>query len=255
MDSVHTWLSSNFLSLNPSKTVLLLVGTAQQRAKVASSLVSFADCSIPFSSSARNLGVLFDPDLSLSKHISSVCSRSFHYIRLLRQVRPSLDLKSATLVANSLVFSHLDYCNSLLYNLPETSLHRLQLVQNALARAVLPAVKRHHHISPALRSLHWLPVSQRIDYKLCVLTYKSLHNLAPPYLAELLVPYIPPRSLRSSNSCRLTVPLLKSASGRRSFSYAAPTLWNSLPLPIRLAPSLSTFCSALKTFLFPSLPP
>jgi hypothetical protein len=254
LDSVHNWLSSNYLSLNPSKTEFLLIGTVQQRAKISSALLSFSGSLLSPSDSARNLGVIFDSNLSLSKQISSVCQRSYHSIRLLRQIRSSLDLKTAILVANSLTSSNLDYCNSLYHSLPNSSLHRLQLVQNSLARAVL-GLKFHDHISPALHSLHWLPVHKRIEFKICLLTYKSLYNSAPAYLADLLNPYNPSRKLRSSNASLLSVPFVKSCAGCRSFSYSAPTLWNSLPLHVRLSPTLLSFRASLKTHLYPCYPP
>ena len=250
LESVHDWLSSNYLSLNPSKTEFLLIGTDQQRSKIASDLLSFSGSAISPSDSARNLGVIFDSDLSLSKQISSVCRRSYHSIRLLRQIRSSLDLNSAVLLANSLTSSNLDYCNSLYYSLPNSSLHRLQLVQNSLARAVL-RLKSRDHISPALHSLHWLPIHKRIEFKICLLTYKSLHNSAPSYLSNFLKPYVPSRRLRSSDASLLTIPFVKSCSGRRSFSFSAPTLWNSLPLRVRLSPTLLSFRASLKTFLYP----
>jgi hypothetical protein len=231
----------------------LLIGTVQQRAKIYSALLSFSGSLLSPSDSARNLGVIFDSNLSLSKQISSVCQRSYHSIRLLRQIRSSLDLKTAILVANSLTSSNLDYCNSLYHSLPNSSLHRLQLVQNSLARAVLD-LKFHDHISPALHTLHWLPIHQRIKFKICLLTYKSLHNDAPPYLSNLLNPYNPPRTLRSSNTSLLSIPLMKSCSGRRSFSYSAPSLWNSLPLHVRLSPTLLSFRASLKTHLYPCYP-
>ena len=162
-----------------------------------------------------------------------------------------IDHNSAVLLANSLVSSKLDYCNSLYYGLPNNSLHRLQLVQNSLARAVMPFVKRRDHITPILHKLHWLPVPQRISYKICLLTYKTLHYNSPAYLSELVKPYAPARPLRSSDSNLLCVPRLKSKAGLRSFSYAAPSLWNSLPPHIRFSSSLSAFRSSLKTFFYP----
>ena len=251
LDSIHLWLSSNYLSLNPSKTEYLLIGTGQQRAKVTLNAVTFAGCLLNPSPSARNLGITFESDLSLTKHISSVCQRSYHAIRTLRQIRSSLDHNSAVLLANSLVSCYLDYCNSLYFGLPQKSLQRLQLVQNSLARAVVPSVKRHEHITPTLRMLHWLPVQQRVRYKVCLLTYKALTCNSPSYLKDLLHPYIPARPLRSSNTNLLSIPRMDSCSGRRSFSFAAPTLWNSLPLHVRCSTTLDSFRSSLKTFLYP----
>ena len=179
LDSVHKWLSSNYLSLNPTKTEYLLIGTLQQRSRVASDLISFSGCNIHPTASAKNLGVTFDSDLSLSKHISYVCQRSYHSIRTLRQIRSSLDHNSAVLLANTLVSSNIDYCNSLYFGLPKNSLHRLQLVQNSLARAILPSVKRRDNITPALHKLDCLPVEKRIHYNIFLLTYKYIRSNSP----------------------------------------------------------------------------
>src|SRR3989442_13240810 len=129
---------------------------------------------------------------------------------------------------------------------------RLQLVQNALARVVVPTVRRSHHISPTLRSLHWLPTPQRITFKIASITFKTLQNNQPSYLLNLLIPYRPlAHSLRSSDQHLLTVPFFKSSQARRSFLFAAPTIWNSLPLALRISSSSASFHSALKTHLFP----
>jgi hypothetical protein len=251
LDSVYSWFSLNRLSVNPSKTEYLLIGTPQQRSKLTSASVSFRNKILIPSESCRNLGVVFDSDLSFKKHISNICRSSFHYIKLFRQIRSSLNNDSAIVLANSLVSSKLDYCNSLYYKLPTTTLNRLQLVQNALARVVVTNVKRSDHISPTLKKLHWLPIEKRIEFKIASLTYKTLHFKQPSYLADLLIPYNPCRLLRSSNQLKLSVPYIKSAQGRRSFCYAAPTIWNNLNDNIRSSPSITVFHARLKTYLFP----
>jgi hypothetical protein len=251
LNSVHTWLTNNRLTVNPSKTEYLLIGTPQQRSKVTNSSVSFCGNVLIDSMSCRNLGVIFDNQLSLKKHVSSVCQTSYLQIRQLRQIRSSLDINSATILANSLVSSRLDYCNSLFHALPDSTISRLQRIQNCLARVVLPYIKRSDHISPALKKLHWLPVKQRIIFKLATITYKTLHIKQPSYLLDLLQYHNPSRSLRSASQHLLTIPRIDSANGRRSFSFSAPSIWNSLPLPIRLSPTLSTFRSSIKTHLFP----
>ena len=92
------------------------------------------------------------------------------HIRNFRRIRNSLDLNSAKLLANALVTSRLDYCNGLLYGINKGLSKKLQMVQNSLARVVIPSVKRRDHITPVLRQLHWLPVEQRIIFKMAVLT-------------------------------------------------------------------------------------
>ena len=189
------------------------------------------------------LGVEFDSDLPFNHHISNICHSSFHLIRHLRQIRHYIDLNSSILFASALVSTKLDYCNSLLYNLPDTSINRLQRVQNSLARVVVPYSKRSNHITPTLVKLHWLPVKKRIEFKIATITYKVLQNKQPSYLFDILQPYNPPRDLRSSNKLLLTKPFINSALGRRFFSFAAPHIWNLLPDYLRNASSLSTFTS------------
>ena len=113
--------------------------------------------------------------------------------------------------------------------------------------------KKCKHISPVIRSLHWLSVSKQIDFKMLTLTYKCpyLYNQAPTYLQELIQPYKPEQSVRSSNKLHLKVPkaCLKSY-GNCAFTKAAPSLWNNLPLHIRECDSTDAIKSVLKTFLF-----
>src|SRR5215469_8660469 len=87
-----------------------------------------------------------------------------------------LDYNTAVSLANSLVSSRLDFCNSLLYGLPNSSIRRLQLVQNSLARVIFSMAKKRDHITPLLHELHWLPIEQRIIYKTAVITFKVLHS-------------------------------------------------------------------------------
>jgi len=251
LDQVHSWFCANRLVVNPSKTEYLLIGTSQQRSKVTNSSISFKNVLISPTVSARNLGVIFDSNLDFKSHISSICRSSFFHIRQLRQIRPSLDTNSAIILANALVHSKIDYCNSLLNGLPNTSIVRLQYVQNALARVVCNTTKLRSHTSNLLKSLHWLPITQRIKFKIASLTFKVINYNKPSYLAELLKPHKPSRSLRSSGTNRLSEPDIRSSIGRRSFEYAAPKLWNSLPQDLRSCTSITTFQGKLKTHLFP----
>jgi hypothetical protein len=128
---------------------------------------------------------------------------------------------------------------------------KLQYVQNAAARLVTLTHKR-EHISPILIELHWLPVKQRIEYKLLLLTFKALNGSAPSYLSNLIKSYKPSRSLRSSNSNLLEKHTTFNFKmyGKRAFKCAGPELWNSLPHDLRFIPSLNVFKKKLKTHLF-----
>ena len=145
----------------------------------------------------------------------------------------------------SLVLSRIDYCNSLLSSIPITQLNRVQRLQNWAARLVY-RVSRDHPSQPLLNSLHWLPLKQRIIFKLLLIVYKILNNLAPKYLDTCLTVYTPSRNLRSSyDPLRLT--------GDRTFTISASKHWNNLPIAIRQSPSVNIFRKALKTHLFSCL--
>ena len=106
----------------------------------------------------------------------------------------------------------------------------LQRVQNSLARVVVPSVKYSEHISPVLRKLHWLPIAQRIKYKIASITFKTLQDKQPSYLLDLLHPYTPSRTLRTSDQHLLSIPYTKFAIGQRAFQYAAPIVWKRASL-------------------------
>jgi len=145
------------------------------------------------------VGVLFDSGLKFDKQIHSVVKSCFYHLRHLAKVKPFLSLKNFEIVIHAFITSRLDYCNSLDYGANQSSIGRLQVVQNAAAR-LLTGNRKFDHISPILTSLHWLPFKQRIELKKnVVFVFKALRGLAPIYLSDLLHCHNPPRALRSGN--------------------------------------------------------
>ena len=199
--------------------------------------------------SAHNLGVIFDKKFNFRSHISAICSSCIYHIRDLRRIRHHLDLDGAKLLANALVSSRFDYCNSLLSGIAETDLTKLQRVLNRLARVVTKSPTFTHSV-PLLRSLHWLPVKYRVNFKICLLIYKALHEEQPVYLCFLIAISLPSCSLRSNRGITVSIPRIKTNTGTRAFSSCAPSLWNNLPLSVRSATSVATFRRCLKTYLF-----
>ena len=243
-------MNANKLSVNPDKTEYLLITSNKLLLKPP--LMLQASTTVSPSDHVKNLGVLFQSDLSLNDHISAIrpIKSCYHHIRDIRRIRSSLTKQSALILANALVHSRLDYCNSLLFGLPKKSIQRLQKVQNCLARIVSGASFR-DHTTPILKSLHWLPIPSRIDFKICLLTHRIISTKQPSYLASLLSERKNCRNVRSSSFDPLNIQYFKHVTmGYRSFSYAAPHLWNSLPETIRSTSDHSSFRSQLKTHFF-----
>ena len=174
--------------------------------------------------STRNLGVTFDNNFNFRQHISQMCRCCLYHIRDLRRFRRYMSLSVAKTIVTALVGSRLDYCNSLLHNIAIKDITKLQHVQNYLARVVTRSPRFSRSV-PLLKSLHWLPVRYRIIFKICTITYQALSSKQPAYLHSMLTPARQPRQLRSSGSKLLSSPRVKTNSGTRVFSVAAPTLW------------------------------
>ena len=247
---VSAWMTGSKLKPNPSKTEFLPIETKLQREKFLNNFpcLLLGQETNP-STSAKNLGVLFDSSLNFQKHISQTCRTCFYHIRDLRRVRKSLSLDLAKHIAVALVSSRLDYCNSLFHNMPEKDIARLQRVQNCLARVVTNAPRFSRSV-PILKRLHWLPVKFRIHFKICAITFRTLKENQPAYLADLLVRPKCSKYLRSTNSNRFVVPRIKTKTGSRAFSISGPALWNALPVAIRNAKTILTFWKLLKSHLF-----
>ena len=227
MSDLDKWMSLNKVKLNKDKTDLLYLYSKHSPQQSLPPIRSGQDIIHP-SQSARNIGVVFDRTMTMLPHITSICKSASYHLRNISRIRKFLSTKTTEILVHAFVSSKLDHCNSHLYNVPKYILKKLQSVQNAATR-LITCSRKYDHITPILKELHWLPVSERIKFKILLLTFKALHQQSPTYIQDLLTCYQPSRSLRSPSSLRLN-PInfnLKSY-GSRAFAVSAPGLWNSL---------------------------
>ena len=248
---ISQWMTSNHLKLNPDKTELLFFPA--KSSPLQELTISVDNAMVTSAPTAKNLGIVLDSQLSFKTHIAAVTRSCRFTLHNIRRIRPFITQESAQLLIQTTVISKLDYCNSLLTGLPACALKPLQLIQNAAARLVFNQPK-FSHVTPLLRSLHWLPVAARTVFKTLTLAFKATKGLTAPYLSGLIKPYKPSRALRSADTGKLAVAPLKTP-GQRStrpklFSLLAPKLWNALPTAIRTTDSLPIFRRSLKTHLF-----
>ena len=250
ISDIRMWMVGNKLKLNDDKTEVLILTSKVHMSTHGVSQVLVGGAPIAPTEMVRNLGAMFDQSLTMDAFVKHICKAAYFHLRNISSIRLCLSEESSITLVHAFISSRLDYCNALLVGITETSLAKLQRVQNMAARLVTRARNR-DHITPILRALHWLPVRQRIAFKVLLLTFKALNNLAPAYLTLLLATYVPQRRLRSSDSSLLTVPRtrLKTA-GDRAFAHFAPKMWNDLPLHVRSTDKLTNFKSMLKSYLF-----
>ncbi len=193
--------------------------------KIRNSIVINLDSLTPYvTSHARNVGVIFDSELCLEKQISSVVKNSYYQLRIISRLKSTLSFQDLEKVIHAFITSRLDYCNSLYLGLPKSLLAHLPMVQNAAAR-LLTGAKRHDHITPILASLHWLPVSFRIQFKILLIVFKALNGQAPSYISDLISFKSASKPLTSASKALLYVPRSRLQSkGDRAFAVAAPRL-------------------------------
>ena len=252
IDEVGNWMSCNRLKLNEDKTEALKMGTKAKCKSVQCDRIKVGNSDIPFKPHVKNLGVYLDSNLDMTRQVSHICSSTYLEIRRIGKIRKLLTLKTAKQLTCARVLSRIDYGNALLAGTSKEQISRLQKVQNSAAKMILRK-KRSDHAKPLLAELHWLPVEQRIQYKLSTLAYRHFEGSLPPYLSDRLITYVPARTLRSASESRLCAPIpnLKTA-GERAFNYQASKTWNSLPIKVRQSKSLQSFKRSLKTHLFRS---
>ena len=239
--------------MNEAKTEAILLAAPNNRIPQPLPLcIDVCGCNIIASSNIRDLGVQLDSTMSMAAHVSRTCRTAYAQLRSISRIRSSLPISARKTLVHALVTSKLDFGNATLCGITGTLLHRLEMVQRAAARVVLGLRRRDHHsMTAALQRLHWLPVAYRIRFKLLTLMHAAIHANTPRYLADRVSAYNPSRSLRSADLSLLVVPRVNSERfGRRAFSVAGPSLWNSLPLVLRTQKDDERFRWDLKTHLY-----
>ena len=250
---VAQWMRSNRLQLNTSKTEILWCSSARRQHQIPAVPVMVGPDAVMPSHSVRDLGIYLDSDVSMRTHVAKTVSSCFAVLRQIRSICRSLTRPVLVSLVVTLVLTRLDYGCATLAGLPDILLNRLQSVLNAAAR-LINSVRKFDHVTSLLQDLHWLRVPERIKFRLAVLVYRCLHDLAPPYLAtdlHRLADIDSRRRLRSGSTAELDVPLTNcSTIGDRAFPVAAARIWNDLPSTVTSSPSLAVFRQRLKTELF-----
>ena len=242
-------MAENFLKLNDDKTDFLIVGNRRLLSRVKCSRITIGDVSVTPSSHVKNIGAILDSTLSMDQEVSAKCKSAWWQLHQISKIKKFLSIDQLKSVITALVLCRLDQNNALLFGLPAQSIKKLQRVQNAAARLIFSS-GRFDHSRPLLFSLHWLPIMQRIKFKILLIVFKCVKNIAPLYLSELLTPYPALYNSRFSDGDNLMVARTFNNWGDRCFAVAGPRLWNDLPETIKQNSSVPSFKKSLKHHLF-----
>ena len=294
LKSVQERMDGVKLKLNPEKNEFIIIGQKAIRESLAPNFpVPLLQNNISPSVEVKNLGVIFDSDNSFDNHVAKVCRACYYHLRDLRRIRKFLGVETAILLANTMVSSRLDYCNSVLYGVSKSKRAKLKknescytqsracyyhlrdlrrirkflgvetaiLLANAMVSSRLDycnsllygvskskraKLKKMSHVTPFLKKLHWLPIQHRILFKYNLLVFKANNLSQPPYLSAL----IRLSSLTRGNRLSISSTHPNKHIGRRGFAVAAPAEWNKLPQTVRSQQTIDGFRSQLKTYLF-----
>ena len=190
----------------------------------------------------------------MKQHVNKAASACFYHLRRLKQLTRHVSQDTLRQLVSAFILNRLDYCNSLLYGLPWSTIAPLQRVQNAAARLVLGLSRSpHDHFSSALQTLHWLPIYYRIQFKIALLMYNALAGRCPEYIKDIVAPVVsnPGRQqLRSAARSDVIVPHCRTKFRSRAFSIAGPEVWNRLPQSVRSTDTVRQFRRLLKTHYF-----
>ena len=223
LSDIDKWMSINRPKLNKVKTKLFYLFSKSNPPQSLPPL-RFGTDDIKPSSNARNIGDVFDTTMSMLSHANNVCKSAFYHRRTISRIRKYLSTQTTDILIHAFVTSKLDHWNSLLYNVPKNIIKKLQSVQNAAGRQITRA-RKCDYITPILFNLHWLPVSEQINFKILLLTFKALHQQSPTYIQDLITRYLPSRSLRSPSTLSLNpVSFNLKTYGSRAFAVSTPKL-------------------------------
>ena len=194
----------------------------------------------------KTLGVKLDENLTMKYHINNIIQVGHFHLKRFHRLRYYLDQNTKLKIVTSFVLSKMDYCNSLLANITQKNMYRLQKLINASVRFIYNLRKR-EHVSQYAKKAHILPAAYRIKYKLCTLAHKIINGRAPTYLSDFITPKIIHRSnLRSENDFFL----MQQQSPDIDISNKLSINWNLLPYYIRCMSDHEQFKKNLKTYYF-----
>ena len=250
LEMARHYFQINGLNINESKTKYIFIGSRQYISQIPeNTVINFNGFAIEKSVNVKNLGVYFDKFLLFDGHIDAVCRKVNGTLIYLNRIKDRFDNEMRGMVVQSLAISILNYCLKIWGSTTKQQLQRIQKLQNFAAKVIDGKAKKYDHASPILNHLQWLTVKQKINFDLCVVIFKILHNLLPPWLFNLVrVGDRRSRQTRFNND--LFVSRTNTDLGNRAFVVQGPSVWNKLPNHLKQITNINSFKINLKKNIY-----
>ena len=250
VNDFKTWCVNNKMHINVNKTFSMTIGSRYSILNNHKLELTLDNNEIQTADTFKMLGIQLDQMLTWDKQIDSVCLNITRKITLMKMLSKYVNQDSLKLYFNSYILPLFDYGCVVWGHCSANNIDRLLKLQKRAARIILQA-EFNTPSNQMFNILNWLPIQKRVQYHTCILVYKSLNNLTPEYISEIISkPSIThQRHLRSTDNDLLYVPRSSTACYDKSFSICGPKEWNKLPLEIRLSKTLSSFKKLLKMHL------
>ena len=247
-DLIVKWLENNDMYLHPSKTKIMLFGP-KKKIQNKQPVIKFYNTALEQVDKTKYLGLIFDSQLLWNDHILYIHSKISRSIGCIRRVKHLIPKKILINLYYAFILPHIDYCCTAWGSCSKMNLAKIQRLQNKYARLVLNADSFTSQCY-LTTTLNWQSVEQRIKFQYCLLVFKILKNMVPPYLKRLISPYSQTYCTRYSENNTLSIPHPKSDYKKRSFSFTASSLFNKLPISVQLSHTIHTFKTGCLKFSF-----
>ena len=246
MEDIKARMHLHYMKINTGKMEFVLFHPESESSKVIIRGTFLEGQCIRFAEKAKNIGVLLDQHLSFEQQVNKVVSHSYRLMRNIGRIRKMISKEFLQDLVHSVVTLRIDYCNSLYVSTSKANISKLQKLQNSAARLVSNS-RRNQSASVLLHNLHWLPIEPRIYFKVLILVFKLIKGLSPNN--EQMVSY-QQYQCREDEVLKLKTPKADGKYGKKTFSFIAPRLWNSLPVATRMLNNVESFKKAVKTLFF-----
>ena len=222
------WFCDHGMKVNATKTELMIFGTKQMLRDIPEVTVRFTNTNITCASQVRNLGVIFDRNLSFQSHVDQLVPKCTGMLLALNHAKLVLPPVTTKYLITALVFSTIRYCLSVYSICNNTQLHRVKKLVNFAAR-VLSGRRKQQHVADVIQSAGWLTAQELISYHRIMSVHRLITLQQPAPLAETIGP---PASRQHQHNTRgadrLSVPRIHTEAGRRRLCYSGVLAYNDV---------------------------